>query len=184
MALSVGTSSRLLSAGLIAAATLSSGCMSYSETAVYQLYRTNAERCSQNETDACVALLQTKCDAQVRLCTSYVPEFQVAASQQLTKKCQSNDEASCQALATIACDNGEAAVCERLDARYGELYVSCKQGNPADCDSISTLTWPKAKTDAAGDTCQRGDLIGCRVANASRSAPNPSVDKNTQFPLF
>jgi hypothetical protein len=75
-------------------------------------------------------------------------------------------------------------VCERLGAWYGELYASCKQGNPADCDSISALRWPKAQTDAAGDTCKRGDLIGCRVANASRSALNPSVDKDTQFPLF
>jgi len=184
MAISVGTSSRLLSAGLIAAATLASGCMSYSETAVYQLYRTNAERCSQNETDACVALLQTKCEAPVRLCTSYVPDFQTQASRQLTEKCRTNDEASCQALATVACDNGDSSVCERLSARYAELYASCKTGNPADCDSISSLIWPKAQTDAAGNTCERGDLVGCRVANASRSALNPSVDKNTQFPLF
>jgi hypothetical protein len=184
MAIKVFKPERLLSAGFIAAAMLFSGCMSYSETAVYQLYKTNAERCSQNETDACLALLQTKCEAPVRLCTSYVPDFQTQASRQLTEKCRSNDEASCQALATIACDNGDSAVCERLGARYDELYASCKQGNPADCDSISTLTWPKAETDSAGDTCDRGDLIGCRVANASRSALNPSVDKDTQFPLF
>jgi hypothetical protein len=184
MAGTSGTSQRLLSAGLIAAATLFSGCMSYSETAVYQLYKTNADRCSQNETDACVALLQTRCEAPVRLCTSYVPDFQAQANRQLTEKCRANEEASCQALATLACDNGDRSVCERLGARYSELYESCKAGNPADCDSISTLTWPKAQTDSAGDTCNRGDVIGCRVANASNNALNPNVGKDTQFPLF
>ena len=117
MAIQVYKSQRLLSAGLIAAATLFSGCMSYSQTAVYQLYKTNADRCSQNEADACVALLQTRCEAPVRLCTSYVPDFQIQASRQLTEKCRTNDEASCQALANVACDNGDSAVCERLRAR-------------------------------------------------------------------
>jgi len=150
--------------------------MPYGETAVYQIYKTNAERCSQNETDACVALLQTKCEAQVRVCTVYVPDFQAEASRQLTKDCQAKDEAACQALAAIACDNGDSSVCNRL-------YSSCKAGNPADCDSISLLTWPKSQTDSAGSTCQKGDAIGCRVANSSRSA-NLNVDKDAQFPLF
>lgn len=184
MAIRIGTSQRLLSVGLIAAAELFSGCMSYGETAVYQLYKANADRCSQNETDACVALLQTKCEAPVRVCTSYVPDFQAQASQQLTNKCQTNDEASCQALAALACDNGDSAVCERLGARYAELYASCKAGNPGDCDSISLLTWPKTQTDSAGNTCEHGDAIACRVANANRSALNLNVDKDAQFPMF
>jgi hypothetical protein len=184
MVVKVCKSQRLLAAGLIAAAMLFSGCMPYSETAVYQLYKTDADRCSRNETDACVALLQTKCDAPVRLCFSYVPDFQSRASRQLTEKCRTNDEASCQALATLACDNGDSAVCERLGERYGEIYASCKQGNPTDCDLISTLMWPKAQTDSAGDTCKRGDPIGCRVANASNNALNPNVGKDAQFPLF
>ncbi len=158
--------------------------MSYGETAVYQIYKTNADRCAQNEADACVALLQTKCEAPVRMCTSYVPDFQAEASRALTKRCQASDEASCQALATIACDNGDSAVCERLSSRYAELYSSCKQGNPADCDSISVLPWPKTETDSAESTCQRGDAVGCRVANSSGSALNLNVNKDTQFPLF
>jgi len=101
MAFRVSTSRRLLSFGFIAAAELFSGCMPYGETAVYQIYKTNAERCSQNETDACVALLQTKCEAPVRVCTSYVPDFQAEASRQLTKDCQGKNEAACQALAAI-----------------------------------------------------------------------------------
>jgi len=183
MAFRVSTSRRLLSFGFIAAAELFSGCMPYGETAVYQIYKTNAERCSQNETDACVALLQTKCEAPVRVCTSYVPDFQAEASRQLTKDCQGKDEAACQALAAIACDNGDSSVCNRLGKRYAELYSSCKAGNPADCDSISLLTWPKSQTDSAGNTCQKGDAIGCRVANSSRSA-NLNVEKDAQFPLF
>jgi hypothetical protein len=184
MANRIGISQRLLSIGLIAAAEFLSGCMPYGETAVYQIYKTSADRCAQNETDACVALLQTKCEAPVRVCTNYVPDFQAQASQQLTKKCQDADEASCQALAAIACDNGDSAVCHRLGARYAELYASCKAGNPADCDSISLLTWPKSQTDSAGNTCQKGDTIGCRVANSSRSALNMNVDKDARFPLF
>lgn len=177
-------SQRLISAGLIAAAELFSGCMSYGETAVYQLYKANADRCAQNETDACVALIQTKCEAPVQVCTSYVPGFQDEASRQLTKQCQANDETSCQALATLACDNGDSTVCERLSSRYAQLYASCKQGNPGDCDSISLLPWPKTETDSAESTCQKGDAVGCRVANAGKSALNVNVDKNTQFPLF
>jgi hypothetical protein len=184
MATGIRTSRLLFTAGLIAAAELISGCMSYEETAVYQLYKTNAERCSQNETDACVALLETRCEAAVRTCSDYVPDFQSRASRQLTEKCQAGDEASCQALAAVACDDGDRVVCERLGARYGKLYASCKQGNPADCDSISMLTWPKAQTDAAGDTCKRGDLVGCRVANASGSALNLNIDKDAHFPMF
>src|SRR5229473_1408533 len=181
MANRIGISQRLLSIGLIAAAEFLSGCMPYGETAVYQIYKTSAERCAQNETDACVALLQTKCEAPVRVCTNYVPDFQAQASQQLTKDCQNKDEAACQALAALACDNGDSSVCRRLGTRYAELYLSCKAGNPADCDSISTLTWPKSQTDSAGNTCQKGDTIGCRVANSSRS-PNLNVDKDAQFP--
>jgi len=175
---------RFLSVGLIAAVELFSGCMSYSETAVYQLYKTNADRCSQNETDACVALLQTRCEAQVRVCTRYVPDFQSRASEQLTKKCQASDEASCQALAALSCDHGDSAVCDRLGARYAKLYSSCKAGNPGDCDSISMLTWPRTQTDSAGNTCKQGDAIACRVANSNRSALNLNVDKDAQFPLF
>lgn len=184
MAITVSTSRWLLSAGLIAAAEMLSGCMPYSESAVYQIYKTNADRCSQNETDACVALLQTKCEAPVRLCTDYIPDFQTQASQQLTKKCQGGDEASCQALGAISCDSGDSAVCKRLSVRYTELYASCKAGNPAECDSISLLTWPRSQTDSAGSTCQQGDAIGCRVANSSRSGLNVDVDKNAQFPIF
>jgi hypothetical protein len=184
MALKIATAQRFLPAGLIAAATLLSGCMSYGETVVYQLYKTNSDRCSQNETDACVALLQTRCEAPVRVCTSDVPQFQAEASRQLTTKCQTNDDASCQALATFACDNGDRQACERLGARYAKLYASCKQGNPGDCDSISMLTWPKTQTDSAESTCKRGDAIGCRVADANRSALNLNVAKDAQFPLF
>src|SRR5882757_7378231 len=107
MALRISTSHLLFSVSLIAAAELLSGCMPYGETAVYQIYKTDADRCSQNETDACVALLQTKCEARVRVCTTYVPDFQAEASRQLTKDCQAKDEAACQALAAIACDNGD-----------------------------------------------------------------------------
>jgi len=184
MALRIGTSPRLFSAGLVAAATLFSGCMSYGETAIYQLYKTDADRCAGNEAGACVALLETRCEAQVRLCASYVPDFQTQASRQLTEKCQRKEEASCQALDTLACDNGDSAVCERLGARYSELYASCKAGNPADCDSISTVTWPKAQAAAAESRCNSGDQIECRVANASKSALNLKVDKDAQFPMF
>ena len=83
-----------------------SGCMSYGETVVYQLYQTNADRCAQSETDACVALLQSKCEAPARVCTAYVPAFQAQASKQLSQKCRSSDEAACQALDAVACDDG------------------------------------------------------------------------------
>src|SRR5260370_2655223 len=135
MAMRVSTSHWLLSLWLIAAAELLSGCMPYGETALYQIYKTDAERCSQNETDACVALLQTKCEAPVRVCTNYVPDFQAQASQQLTKDCQNKDEAACQALAALACDHGDSSVCSTLGTRYSELYSSCKACNPSDSDS-------------------------------------------------
>ena len=83
------------------------GCMSYGEAVVYRLYQTNADRCAQNETDACVAMLQSSCEAPARLCTDYVPTFQAQASKQLSKQCRSNDEAACQALDAVACDRGD-----------------------------------------------------------------------------
>lgn len=169
---------------LIALTGLYSGCMPYGETAVYQLYKTNADRCAQNEPDACVALLQSKCEAQANICTTSVPDMKAQASEHLSQKCQANDDASCQALDTLACDNGDAAVCSRLQTRYVRLYASCKATNPADCDSLSLAPWPKAQTDAAGEQCQRGDAIACRVANSSSSAMKVNVDRNTQFPMF
>src|ERR1700685_1188911 len=113
--------SRCIPIALVAgAACMISGCMTYGETVVYQLYSNNADRCAQNETDACVAMLQSSCDAPARVCTDYVPEFQEQASRQLSQKCQASDEASCRALDTVACDNGDSAVCGRLDADYAK----------------------------------------------------------------
>lgn len=177
--------SRCFPLALVAgAACMLSGCMSYGETVVYQLYQTNADRCAQNETDACVAMLQSSCDAPARVCTDYVPEFQEQASRQLSQKCQASDEASCRALDTVACDNGDSAVCGRLDEDYAKLYSSCKQGDAGDCESLSLSVWPKAQTDLAVKACENGDTIACRVASSSASAMKVNVDKNAQFARF
>jgi len=158
--------------------------MSYGETVVYQLYQTNAERCAQNETDACVALLQSSCEAPARVCTDYVPQFQARASEQLSRKCRANDEASCRALDAVACDNGDAAVCSRLSGEYAKLYSSCKAGNAGDCESLSLSVWPKTQTDLAEIACKSGDDIACRVVSSSSSAMKVKVDKNAQFAMF
>ncbi len=170
---------------MVAAAACSiSGCMSYGETAVYQLYQTNADRCAQNETDACVAMLQSSCEAPARLCTDYVPEFQAQASMQLSQKCRANDEGACQALDAVACNNGDSAVCDRLGERYAKLYASCKAENAADCESLSLLVWPKKQTDLADKACKSGDSIACRVVNSSISAMKVNVNRNAQFAMF
>jgi len=158
--------------------------MPYGESVVYRLYQTNADRCAQNETDACVAMLQSSCEAPVRVCTDYVPAFQTQASSQLSQKCRANDEASCQALDAVACDNGDSAVCDRLGERYSKLYESCKADNANDCESLSLLVWPKKQTDAANDECKSGDSIACRVVSSSASAMKVNVDKNAEFAMF
>ena len=175
---------RLLLASVAAAAGLLSGCMSYGETVVYQLYQTNADRCAQNETDACVAMLRSSCEASARVCTDYVPEFQAQASRQLSRKCQANDEGSCRALDAVACDNGDSAVCARLSDDYAKLYSSCKADNAADCESLSLSVWPKAQTDLACNACTNGDAIACRVVSSSASAMRVNVDRNAQFAMF
>jgi hypothetical protein len=167
-----------------AAACSLSGCMSYGETVVYQMYQANADRCAQNETEACVAMLQSKCDAPARVCTDYVPEFQAQASRQLSQKCQASDDASCRALDTVACDNGDSAVCARLDADYAKLYSSCKSGAASDCELLSLSVWPKAQTAVAVTACENGDVIACRVASSSASAMKVNVNKNAQFATF
>jgi hypothetical protein len=158
--------------------------MSYGETVVYSLYQTNADRCAQNETDACVAVLQSSCDAPARVCTDYVPEFQAQASNQLTQKCKADDEASCHALDAVACDDGDSAVCDRLGADYTKLYASCKAGSADDCEALSLSVWPKKQIDLASNACASGDGIACRVAGASASAMKVSVDKNARFATF
>jgi hypothetical protein len=163
---------------------LLSSCMPYGESVVYRLYQTNADRCAQNETDACVAMLQSSCEAPARVCTDYVPTFQAQASNQLSQKCRANDEAACQALDAVACDGGDAAVCDRLGERYAKLYASCKQGNANDCESLSLSVWPKKQTDVADNACKSGDTIACRVINSSASALKVNVDKNAQFAMF
>jgi hypothetical protein len=175
---------RLRTALAVGVAGLLSGCMSYGQTVVYQLYQTNADRCAQNETDACVAMLQSSCDAPARVCTDYVPEFQAQASKQLSQKCQANDEASCRALDAVACDKGDSAVCGRLGEDYAKLYASCKAGNANDCDSLSLSVWPKTQLDIADNACKRGDTIACRVSNSSASAMKVNVNKNAQFAMF
>jgi len=170
---------------LIAAAACSlSGCMSYGETVIYQLYQTNADRCAQNETDACVAMLQSSCEAPARVCTDYVPQFQAQASRQLSQKCRASDEASCRALDTVACDNGDSAVCARLGVEYAKLYASCKAGDASECESLSLSVWPKTQTDLAINACKNGDAIACRVASSSASAMKVNVDRNAQFAMF
>jgi hypothetical protein len=169
---------------VIAAACALAGCMSYGESVVYRLYQANADRCAQDETDACVAMLQSSCDAPARLCTDYVPEFQAQASKQLSQKCQANDESACQALDAVACDGGETAVCDRLGERYAKLYASCKANNANDCESLSLLVWPKKQTDVADNACKKGDSIACRVVSSSASAMKVNVDKNAQFAMF
>jgi hypothetical protein len=163
---------------------LMSSCMPYGESVVYRLYQTNADRCAQNENEACVAVLQSSCEAPARVCTDYVPAFQAQASSQLSQKCRANDEAACQALDAVACDNGDAAVCTRLGERYSKLYASCKANNANDCESLSLLVWPKKQTDAANDACLHGDSIACRVVSASASAMKVNVNKNAQFAMF
>jgi hypothetical protein len=158
--------------------------MSYGESVVYRLYQTNADRCAQNETDACVAMLQSSCEAPARVCTDYVPTFQAQASKQLSKQCRANDAAACQALDAVACDRGDASVCDRLGDRYAKLYASCKQGNATDCESLSLSVWPKKQTDVADNACKSGDTIACRVVNSSASALKVNVNKNAQFAMF
>jgi hypothetical protein len=158
--------------------------MSYGETVVYKLYEANADRCAQNETDACVAMLQSSCEAPARVCTDYVPEFQEQASHHLAQKCRANDEASCRALDAVACDNGDSAVCARLNDDYAKLYSSCKAGSAADCESLSLSVWPKPQTDLATRACADGDTIACRVVSSSASAMKVKVDKNAQFAMF
>jgi hypothetical protein len=158
--------------------------MSYGETVAYQLYQTNADRCAQNEADACVAMLQSNCDAPARVCTDYVPEFKSRASKQLSQKCQANDQASCQALDAVACDNGDSEVCTRLNEDYAKLYVSCKMGSAEDCESLSLAVWPKAQTALAVSACENGDAIACRVASTSASAMKLNIDKSAQFATF
>jgi hypothetical protein len=160
------------------------GCMPYGETVVYRLYQTNADRCAQNETDACVAMLQSSCEAPARVCTDYVPTFQEQASNQLSKQCRANDESACQALDAVACDRGDAAVCDRLGERYAKLYASCKQGNASDCEALSLSVWPKRQTDIADSACKNGDSIACRVVSSSASALKVNVDKHAQFAMF
>ena len=171
-------------AAIVAEACSLVGCMSYGESVVYRLYETNADRCSQNETDACVAMLQSSCDAPARLCTDYVPTFQEQASKQLSKQCRANDEAACQALDAVACDRGDASVCDRLGDRYAKLYASCQQDNASDCESLSLSVWPKKQTDVADNACKSGDSIACRVVSSSASALKVNVDKNAQFAMF
>ena len=175
---------RLPLASIAATACLLSGCLSYGETVAYQLYQSNADRCAQNETEACVAMLRSSCEAPARVCTDYVPEFQAQASRQLSRKCQANDQASCQALDAVACDNGDSAVCARLNQQYAKLYASCKAGDAADCESLSLAVWPKAQTDLAVNACENGDAIACRVASSSASAMKVKIDKSAQFATF
>jgi hypothetical protein len=163
---------------------LAPSCMPYGEAVVYRLYQTNADRCAQNETDACVAMLQSSCDAPARVCTDYLPKFQAEASNQLSQKCRSNDEASCRALDAVACDKGDSAVCMRLSDDYAKLYASCKAGNAHDCDSLSLSIWPKKQTDLADNACKSGDSIACRVVSSSTSAMKVNVNKNAQFAMF
>jgi uncharacterized protein with LGFP repeats len=158
--------------------------MSYGETVAYRLYQTDADRCADNEPDACVAMLQSSCDAPARVCTDYVPEFQAQASQQLSQRCQANDEASCEALDAVACDGGDATVCGGLRDDYAKLYSSCKAGNAADCESLSDFVWPKAQTDLAIKACKNGDEIACRVATSSTNALTLNVNRDAQFATF
>jgi hypothetical protein len=171
-------------APIAAAACLVSGCMSYGQTVVYHLYETNADRCAHNEIDACVAMLQSSCEAPAKVCTDYVPEFQARASRQLSQKCRANDQPSCQALDAVACDNGDSAVCARLGEDYTRLYSSCRAGNAADCDSLSVLVWPKKQTELADKSCKSGDSIACRVVSSSTRAMKVNVHKNAQFAMF
>ena len=175
---------RLLLASVAAAACALSGCMSYGETVVYQLYQTDADRCAQNEADACVAMLQSSCDAPARVCTDYVPEFQAQASQQLSQRCRANDDASCEALDAVACDNGDQTVCSRLGQDYSRLYSSCKADNANDCETLSLSVWPKTQTDLAINACKNGDSIACRVASSSASAMTLNVNRDAQFATF
>ena len=129
-------------------------------------------------------MLQSSCDAPARVCTDYVPEFQAQASNQLSKQCRANDEASCHALDAVACDDGDSAVCARLSEDYTKLYASCETGNAEDCESLSLSVWPKKQTDLARSACTSGDTIACRVASSSASAMKVNVDKNAQFAEF
>jgi hypothetical protein len=176
---------RVLPLAVVAAAMCSlAGCMSYGESVVYRLYQANADRCAQNETDACVAILQSSCEAPARLCTDYVPEFQAQASKRLSQKCRANDEAACQALDAVACDGGDAPVCDRLGERYTKLYASCKANNANDCESLSLSVWPKKQTEVADNACKKGDSIACRVVSSSTSAMKVNVDRNAEFAMF
>ena len=171
-------------AAFVAGACSLDACMSYGESVVYRLYQTNADRCAQNETDACVAMLQSSCEAPAQVCTDYVPTFQAQASKQLSQKCRANDEAACQALDAVACDSGDTAVCDRLGERNAKLYASCKQGDANDCESLSLSVWPKKQTEVADNACKSGDTIACRVVSSSASALKVNVNKNAQFAMF
>ena len=170
-----------LAAALFASAELLAGCMSYGQTVVYQLYKENADRCSRHEPEACVAVIESKCQADARVCTKYFPQLQSQASAELTTQCQTNGGPACQGLETIRCDDSDATACSMLTAKYSKLHASCKAGNLADCDTLASLPWPKAQLAAAELSCKQNDAIACRVASASRSSWKLDVDRNARF---
>ena len=153
-------------------------------TVVYRLYQTNADRCAQNETDACVAVLQSSCEAPARVCTDYVPTFQAQASKRLHKSAKLTTRRRARRSTRSHASTGDAAVCDRLGERYAKLYASCKQGNANDCESLSISVWPKKLTDVADNACKSGDSIACRVLSSSASAMKVNVNKNAQFAMF
>jgi hypothetical protein len=160
------------------------GCASSANSGVVeQEFATLAGNCRGGNSQSCVRMLESKCQAPISACTT-AKSTQSQIASDLDKRCSAGDSEACNIIASSKCDAGDQPSCDKMAARYAQLQASCKSGRPGSaCDDLAAGPWPVPELQAADTACkQGGNRPDCvLIEKASLAASGVAVSIGPDF---
>jgi hypothetical protein len=162
-------------------AALVAGCTPTAEQQAAEVFTRDQLFCKANPEQACVRYLDSKCLANLDLCKD-VRSNQSQLLSDLKARCDGGERAACLVLESYRCDSGDEAECVSSAARYNRSSANCKAGDESACATLAESAWPNRMIATAEKSCDDGDQIACRVANAAHQpASGLVVDVPTDY---
>ncbi len=158
---------------VIIAAAFAAGCTPAAERQATDTLARNLLLCKADQGQACVRYLDSRCEANLDLCARLKSD-QAELISDLQVRCGAGDNASCLAFESYRCDSGDDAACERSAKRYNQVRASCRK-DESSCAALTQSAWPNRMIATAEKSCQEGDQIACRVADAGHAPASGTV---------
>jgi hypothetical protein len=151
----------------ILAAAIAAGCTPAAERQATETLARDQLLCKADQGQACVRYLDSTCQANLDLCATLRSD-QAELVSDLEVRCGAGDHATCLVLEGYRCDSGDDAACESSAKRYNQVRASCRK-DASSCAALTESAWPNRMIATAEKSCQDGDPIACRVADAAHT---------------